>query len=405
MSRRAFSALILILFIQKSVFACSNRIWPVPNWQVADLAENVGMSSSKLNEYIRWLSSKAKGEPFGTIVVRYGKVVCEYYDSGATACSKWEIGSIRKPVGSTLLGIAIEEGKLTLEQIVYDIWPEIYLQTGKDKDKKIRVEHLFNSSSGWKRAEFPGTKWVYNNSAFTAGGMAIGRVYKVPEDKIAPLAKTRIADKIGARDWDCYHYPNDFSSSAGNPGPKLAIDSNMRDLARFGYLWLRQGQWNGRQIIPKSYVKLATQNHVTQLKRHYGFCWFVNDGSVVLPNAPEDAYFHIGNGKDNRRTVLVVIPSLDLVAVVGTHGSTYNITDGYKSEPVPHVNEWIGKIIESIQDAPVASEKVAAKGRFGDIAAQTDAQRLLRGTDSHCISWNRSKSALEIARLQKCMWG
>jgi CubicO group peptidase (beta-lactamase class C family) len=194
--------------------------------------------------------------------------------------------------------------------------------------------------------------------------MVVGRAYRVPEDKIAPLVKTRIADKIGAQAWDCYHYPNDFSSSAGNPGPKLAIDSNMRDLARFGYLWLRQGQWNGWQIIPKSYVKLATQNHVAQLKRHYGLCWFVNDGSVVLPNAPEDAYFHIGNGKDNRRTVLVVIPSLDLVTVVGTHASKYNITDGYKSEPVQHVNEWIGKIIESIQGAPVSSEKVAAKIRF-----------------------------------------
>jgi hypothetical protein len=76
MLRNAFSALILIIFFQWPDFACStarrpvdNQIWPVPDWQVADVAEDVDMSSSELNEYIRWLSSKAKGEPFGTIVV------------------------------------------------------------------------------------------------------------------------------------------------------------------------------------------------------------------------------------------------------------------------------------------------------------------------------------------------
>lgn len=328
------------------------EVWPEQKWPKA-APETVGISSPKLDTYISWLSSKAEGEPFGTIVIRYGKIAVEYYGDGADASSKWEIGSIRKAVGSALLGIAIEEGRLSLETKVYDVWPEI-LQTGKDRE--IEVKHLFESTSGWKRSEAPGTEWVYNNAAFTAGGTVLGRVYQLPEDKIGPLAKRRIADRIGASSWRCYHYPGDFSTGAGNPGPKLAIDSNMRDLARFGYLWLRKGRWNGEQIIPESYVVEATRNQVAHLNRHYGFCWFVNDGRKLLPNAPEDAYFHVGNGRDDRRTVLMVIPSLDLIAAVGVHAAKYDITSGYRSEPVENVDEWISKITAGVYDTQIDAD-------------------------------------------------
>jgi len=351
LSSTGYIALITSLITAGSL--SGEEIWPDREWSEAS-PETIGMSSSELDAYISWLSSKAGGEPFGTIVVRYGKVALEYYGDGADASSAWEIGSIRKAVGSALLGAAIEEGKLSLETNVYHVWPEI-LQT--EKDKGIKVKHLFNSSSGWKRHEAPGTKWVYNNSAFTAGGMVLGRIYQLPEDKIAPLAKRQIADRIGASSWHCYHYPGDFSASSGNPGPKLAIDSNMRDLARFGYLWLRKGKWSGEQIIPESYVREATRNQVTHLNKHYGFCWFVNDGRILLPNAPEYAYFHVGNGKDDRRTVIMVIPSLDLVAAVGVHALKYNITSGYKSEPLENVNEWISKVISGVYNAKI--EKAA----------------------------------------------
>ena len=93
------------------------------------------------------------------------------------------------------------------------------------------------------------------------------------------------------------------------------------------------------------FLPLAYNQLVAELGGHYGLCWFVNDGRALLPSAPEDMFFHVGNGKDNRRTVLAVIPSLDLVAVVGTHAAAYDVTRGYKSEPVQHVNEWIGKIM------------------------------------------------------------
>ena len=142
-----------MLYIMISIMALSEAdVWPIPDWQEAK-PETLGVSSDGLDAYISWLSSKAAGEPYGTIVIRHGKIVLEHYGSGADRSSAWEIGSIRKAVGSSLLGMAIEDKRLSLDTIVYDIWPEIFLETGNDKDKSIKVKHLFNSSSGWKRPE------------------------------------------------------------------------------------------------------------------------------------------------------------------------------------------------------------------------------------------------------------
>jgi hypothetical protein len=342
--------LVLIILLQCALaFGNVDEAWPIPTWQSCTSPSVVGIYTVELNKYKQWLTSRAAGQPFGTIIIRSGRIVFEYYGSGAKRDSRWEIGSLRKAVAGTLLGMAICEGKINTNQIVYEIWPDVFQQTGQDKDKQIKVGHFFNSTSGWKRPEMPGTKWVYNNSAFTAGGMVLGRVYGIPEDKIASLARKRVAESLGASSWYCYHFERDFSKSFSNPGPKLAIDSNLRDLARFGYLWLRQGQWGNEQLIPRTFVTQATQNQVAHLGAHYGYCWFVNDGKILLLNTPADTYYHVGNGKGNRRTVLAIVPSMDLVAFVGTPASQYDITKQYKAQPVPHVNEWLGKIVECVE--------------------------------------------------------
>jgi CubicO group peptidase (beta-lactamase class C family) len=312
------------------------------------------MSRGALERYVEWLGSKARKEPFGTLIIRHGKIACEYYGSGAGQASKWEIGSIRKSTASALLGMAIAEGKLSLDTIVYDIWPDIYRLTGAEKDKRIRVRHLATNTSGWMTANGPGESWLYNNSGCTAGGMVIGRAFGMDGDRIAPLVQRRVAGVIGASGWEVYHFDQGFQP--GNPdrmGPKVAIDSSLRDVARYGYLWLRDGQWDGIQVISKDYVRQARTNQTAHLGGHYGYWWFTNDNKVLLPCAPEDAFYHIGNGKNNRRTVLLVAPALDMVAVVGVSADAYDITKNFKLQPVETVNEWIGKVLEAVQPAPV----------------------------------------------------
>ena len=319
--------------------------WPGPLWGTTSTPEEVGLSSTGIQDYQTWMQQIVSGAPYGTVVIRFGKIVFEEYGGGATVNSIWETGSIRKPIASSLLGIALDEGMLSLDTVVFDVWPDIFTITGAEKDKGIIMRQLANATSGWKSSFDPGVNWQYKNIAFTAGGAVIGRLYNIPQDEIAPMVETRIKDVIGASSWNLFHDPDGWFSGTG---PKLKLQTTMRDLARYGYLWLREGEWNGTQIMSASYVAEATQNQAAAFGAHYGYWWFTNDGQQMLQDVPGDCYYHIGNGDASRRTVLVICPSLDLVAVINTHASAYDITSGFLSAPFTATNDWIKNIIDSV---------------------------------------------------------
>jgi CubicO group peptidase (beta-lactamase class C family) len=278
------------------------------------------------HEHVQRLAGKSQGLPWGTVVWKDGDALLEAHGDGGSANSKWEIGSIRKSVCSTLLGAAIEEGRIRLDTAVHEVWPEI-VKLGSEKDRSILVRHLATNTSGWMLDHSAGEKWVYNNAACTAGNVLVGRAYEMPDDRIAPLVSERIASAIGA-DWDCYHYEESFESGKhGQPGPKLAIDSTLPDLVKFGRLWLNEGQWNGQSLAPVEYVREARSNQCAHLDAHYGYWWFTNDGRSSLPEVPEDAYFHIGHGREHRRTLFICVPSESLVVAIGTHQEAFDISD------------------------------------------------------------------------------
>ena len=86
---------------------------------------------------------------------------------------------------------------------------------------------------------------------------------------------------------------------------------NARDMARFGYLTLRRGKWNDKQLISENWVKMALTP--TPAQPTYGFMnWFLNTDKKLLPAAPATAFYHLGNGTN----MIYVDPDHELVAVV-----------------------------------------------------------------------------------------
>ena len=84
-----------------------------------------------------------------------------------------------------------------------------------------------------------------------------------------------------------------------------------RDLARFGYLSLRRGNWEGRQILSEAWIDLALTP--TALRPTYGFMnWFLNTNRELMPSAPEDHFYHAGAGVNR----VWVAPDLDMVVVL-----------------------------------------------------------------------------------------
>jgi CubicO group peptidase (beta-lactamase class C family) len=96
-------------------------------------------------------------------------------------------------------------------------------------------------------------------------------------------------------------------SGGGHYGGGLFISAH--DMARFGYLFLRQGRWNDRQIVSEKWIEMARRPGVN---REYGFMnWFLNTDRKPLPAAPASAVTFRGNGQN----IVYIDWENDLVAV------------------------------------------------------------------------------------------
>jgi CubicO group peptidase (beta-lactamase class C family) len=163
----------------------------------------------------------------------------------------------------------------------------------------------------------PGQAYEYNDVRVNALALAGLSVWRKP---LPVVLKERIMDPIGASSsWRWYGYENSWVvidgqviqsvSGGGHWGGGMFI--NARDMARFGYLTLRKGKWRDQQLISETWVKQALTP--TTAQPTYGYMnWFLNTGKKLIPDAPETAFYHLGNGNN----VIYVDFENDLVVVV-----------------------------------------------------------------------------------------
>ena len=95
------------------------------------------------------------------------------------------------------------------------------------------------------------------------------------------------------------------------------VRSTARDMARMGWLWLNEGRWRDRQLIPRAWLREATRTapsivaHCPHSQWKYGYGFWTNDFGELWPHLPRDAYAAAGAGSQH----VWVCPSLDLVIV------------------------------------------------------------------------------------------
>ena len=317
-----------------------------------------GMSASRLEETRAWIEGRTGSGPYGCLIARRGTVAAEWVGGGFTAQSRFEIGSIRKSFNSALIGIGLRDGIVDLDARAADWWPELLALSGDEADRAITLRQLASGVSGWLTPDPPGTVWRYNNAAFTAAERVVARMYglvddEISGDEISSLVVRRFKEPLGASSWNVYHFPRALSAQHGNPGPKLAIDSTLRDLVKWGQLWLDKGVWPGKTLIPEDWVARATRPANPGLAgAHYGYNWFVNAGRALWPGAPPDAYGHPGNGtfkpsQEPSRATLWVCPSLDLVAAI-VAPVTAGFANDYLEVPQTVTAEWVGRMVRSV---------------------------------------------------------
>ena len=343
--KRLFIAFGALLFTVGSGFILQSRseVNKVPvklndGWEVASLSE-VGIDPGEIEKITQEIRDNERFNGIHSmLIIEDGKLVHEAYFWGHQRNSLHVLASITKSVTSTLIGIAIDKGFIkSVDESVLLLLPQ-YARTIKDPKKRdITLRHLLTMSSGLEwiesgtsyndahNSEFqmvdsedwveyvlrkpikttPGTQFLYN----TGGIHLLSAVIK----SSTGLKTNQFAEKYLFEPLGIYAYQWN-TDSKGHPcagGTDGGVGLRTRDIAKFGYLFLHDGTWKGKQVISRDWVKLATQKHIKipNQNDHYGFCWW--PGSMRRGGKEIDYIASFGYGGQT----LYLIPEKDLIIV------------------------------------------------------------------------------------------
>ena len=308
MTRREAS---LALLGAPALFGASRK-FPGTQWETRD-ASKLGVDAAMLDK----LSENLEGHG---CVVKDGWVIKSWGDQ----MERRDWLSSAKPVLSTLLFFAIQEGKVkSVDQPLAEFgWPL------REKDRTMTFRHLGAMTSGYARPDVPGAAFAYND-------FAIQLYQKTLFDKVFQQEPKAAANQVGR-----------FGSLQLEDGLRFNVknrrlSASVRDFARISWFWLNDGKWNDKQVLNKRFFQqyrkpqvpfdlLHTEpakdddylgigsfgggsDHFTKFGPGiYGFNWWFNGlsrlhpVSTTWPDAPRDTYLSIGAGGNNS----VMIPSL-----------------------------------------------------------------------------------------------
>jgi CubicO group peptidase (beta-lactamase class C family) len=254
------------------------------------------------------------------IVIQDEAILYERYLNGDNRSSIQTSFSVAKSYLSALVGIAIDEGLLSLDDSITEHIPELL-----DRDRRfsrITVEHLISMSSGLRYVESnlpwgddaqtyyaadlrelaledteilepPGRTWLYNNYNPLLLGMILERATGMT---VADYLERKLWQPLGsefAASWSM------DSESSGFEKMESGLNARAIDFARLGVLYANGGQWEGQQIVPRGWVETSTE---AQAIAYYGYWWWVESGGVFL-------------ARGNHGQLVYVDPASDLVMV------------------------------------------------------------------------------------------
>jgi CubicO group peptidase (beta-lactamase class C family) len=353
--RRFCIAIVLPLMAMMTDRSLAADVFPHQRWQTCTPA-HVGLDPAKLDE----LAKHAGGRG---CVVRKGYLVYQWGDETKSG----DVASAVKPVISTLLFMAIQEGKLkSVDDLVAEHEPRLKDLNG-GKDAAITWRHLAHQTSGYGLVERPGEAYAYND-------FALALYYDTLMDKVfqadgTSVFKERLAEPLGFED----QYTFEAFGPKNRPG-RLAI--SVCDFARIGLLYLRRGKWREKQLLKPEYVRMAidsplpadlpltsgreaamlsgqrslggTRNITPVGPGYYSFNWWLNltdnAGRRLYVDAPPDTYVASGHGG---KRALWIIPSLDLV--VSWNDSTIDDHDKTPGNAESENNRASRIIVESVK--------------------------------------------------------
>jgi len=435
------------------LFAASLLVSGTALSRAADLAsqglprstpEEQGIPSSAILGFVDGAEQKVSAV-HSFMVVRHGHVVAEGWWSPYAADEPHVLFSLSKSFTSTAVGLAISEGKLSLDDTLLKIFPdEAPAHPGKNLES-MRVRDLLRMSTGQRADDIkdfpftgkedlvrtfleipvpdvPGTHFVYNTAATYILSAA---VQKVTGQTVRDYLQSRLFEPLGIAKprWD--------ESAQGVSLGGFGLNLRTEDIARFGQLYLQKGQWQGRQLVPSAWVEEATSlqtangsDPTSDWNQGYGYqfwrCrhgFYRGDGAfgqfcIVMPQY--DAVVAITSGTGDMQAVMNlvwdrIVPALGDAALPADPESDRRLAEKLASLSLPRQDGQVssptaervtGKTFifpENAQHIEALSLKSAGDG------AGTSLTIRVAGTDQHIEcgqgSWTKGSVTLDTGEV------
>jgi len=295
--------------------------------------EAQGVSSSAVLAFVE-AADKCIDAMNSFMLLRHGHVVAEGWWSPYSAEAPHSLYSLSKSFTSTAVGLAIAEGKLSLDDEVLRFFPDDAPPEPSHNLKAMRVSDLLRMSTGhqsepprtpeqpWTKTFLaqpvpfkPGTHFLYNTSGTY---MLSAIVEKATGMTLLDYLRPRLFAPLGIE------HPTWETSPQGISAGGFGLNIRTEDIARFGQLYLQKGMWQGKQLVPAAWVEAATarqtsngSNPKSDWDQGYGYqFWrcrhgaYRGDGAfgqycVVLPE--QDAVLVITSGVKDMQFVLNLV--------------------------------------------------------------------------------------------------
>lgn len=327
--------------------------WPTQDWKMED-PEKLGFDTTKLMAAVNFSTGGSTNQAL--LIIRHGYIASEGYYGGFTQNQQHESFSVAKSFTSGLIGIAIGEGKIpSVDQKLCEYYPMQWdCNNAMDPRSRITINHALNLTTGlqwsenWRSdstgandgittsldsvlarqsSEEPGMRQRYSTGD---PALLSGVIQKATGKTALAYAKEKVFDVIGTPGimWN--------ADTQGRTTTFAGLQGTAREWAKYGYLYLNYGKWDGKQVVPMDWVVKTTQVGgstggppalLDNCKDWVQFLWHVNlptrlgiqpkpcDELFCQPteyvDLPQDGF--LAEGVQGQ--MIYIIPSADLVVV------------------------------------------------------------------------------------------
>jgi CubicO group peptidase (beta-lactamase class C family) len=339
---------VLLMFLHGSLVSCQPKNIIKKDKDFTLVSPSIeGFDASILNKIDTAVSNGTFPNIHSVLIAKDGNLVFEKYWPGKDEVwavakgiishsrdSLHDIRSISKSIVSACFGILLQQGKIkSVHQKIFDFFPE-YAKQDTGLKSLLTIEHLLTMTSGLKWNEDipydnpenseirmiksghpvdyvfnqpmeipPGKVWKYNGGTTQ---LLAAIIEKTSGQKITEFARKYIFTPLGITrfEWAIYPGTTEYAAASG-----LRLRS--RDLLKFGLLYLNNGVWNNKQLIPSQWVAESTESHIMRNQASaYGYqFWLFNE---TIGKQTANLIACVGNGDqrifiDKARKLVIVI--------------------------------------------------------------------------------------------------